>query len=54
MTFPVFCLSLFELHVTMQSAIEREKAIKEWHRSWKLALIESVTPQWRDLYDDII
>ncbi len=50
----VHILVWFEVHVTMQSAIEREKAIKEWHRSWKLALIESVNPQWRDLYDDII
>ena len=50
----VHILVWFELHVTMQSAIEREKAIKEWHRSWKLALIEAVHPQWRDLYDDII
>ena len=50
----VHVLVWFELHVTMQSAIEREKAIKEWHRSWKLALIESVNPPWRDLYDDIV
>lgn len=50
----VHVLVWFEVHVTMQSAIEREKAIKEWHRAWKLALIESANPQWRDLYDDII
>ena len=50
----VHVLVWFELHVTMQSAIEREKAIKEWHRPWKLTLIESANPQWRDLYDDIV
>jgi putative endonuclease len=42
-----------ELHATMESAIEREKAIKEWKRRWKLDLIERVNPDWRDLYDDI-
>ncbi len=38
----------------MESAISREKAIKEWRRAWKLDLIESANPQWRDLYDDIV
>ena len=35
-------------------AIQREKNLKKWKRSWKLKLIEDVNPQWRDLYDDII
>ena len=43
-----------EPHATMESAIGREKAIKEWHRAWKIKLIETNNPQWRDLYDDII
>src|SRR5690606_13815333 len=30
----------FELHETMESAIRREKAIKEWKRAWKIQLIE--------------
>jgi putative endonuclease len=38
----------------MQSAITREKAIKEWRRAWKLALIEAMNPQWRELYPDIV
>ena len=33
----------------MESAIAREKAIKEW----KLELIEKVNPIWWDLYDEI-
>jgi putative endonuclease len=37
----------------MEAAITREKQIKEWKRAWKLRLIESVNPQWRDLYDDL-
>ncbi len=43
-----------EMHETMESAITREKIIKGWKRAWKLELIESSNPQWRDLYPDII
>ena len=50
----VHTLVWFEVHETMPSAIEREKAIKEWRRPWKIELIESVNPQWRDLYEDIV
>ena len=50
----VHTLVWFEVHETMQTAIEREKAIKEWRRVWKIELIESVNPQWRDLYEDIV
>ncbi|MCI0774602.1 MAG: GIY-YIG nuclease family protein [Chloroflexi bacterium] len=31
------------------SALEREKQIKSWKRSRKLALIESTNPGWSDL-----
>jgi putative endonuclease len=31
------------------AAIEREKEVKGWRRSKKVALIESVNPKWRDL-----
>jgi putative endonuclease len=31
------------------AAIEREKQIKGWTRSKKIALIESQNPDWRDL-----
>lgn len=44
----------YEVHATMQSAIAREKAIKEWKRAWKLALIEADNPHWHDLYDAIV
>lgn len=43
----------YEQHESMTSAIEREKNIKEWKRSWKLNLIEMNNPNWLDLYDDI-
>jgi putative endonuclease len=44
----------YEVHETIESAIKREKAIKEWQRKWKIGLIEAVNPQWRDLYESII
>ncbi|WOX06386.1 GIY-YIG nuclease family protein [Microbulbifer pacificus] len=44
----------FELHSSMEHAIRREKAIKNWRRSWKLNLIENQNPDWKDLYHDLI
>ncbi|NTW76986.1 MAG: GIY-YIG nuclease family protein [Syntrophaceae bacterium] len=34
----------YELHENMNSAIEREKRLKEWKRAWKLRLIEELNP----------
>ena len=42
----------FEQHATMESPIQREKRIKKWNRAWKLGLIESCNPDWRDLAED--
>ena len=50
----VHTLVWFEQHETMESAIAREKAIKEWKRRWKLDLIEQQNPEWRDLYTDVV
>jgi putative endonuclease len=44
----------YELHATMDAAIVREKQIKEWKRAWKLRLIETANPTWRDLSGDIM
>jgi len=43
-----------ELHPTMESAIQREKVMKEWKRSWKLEMIVKNNPEWLDLYPDLI
>jgi putative endonuclease len=40
-------------HDTAAAAIQREKNIKHWPREWKIDLILSMNPDWRDLYDDI-
>ena len=50
----VHLLVWYEMHDAMESAIAREKAIKEWKRAWKLELIEATNPQWFDLYDGIV
>ncbi len=34
------------------SAILREKQLKNWHRKWKLNLIEESNPYWHDLYNE--
>ncbi|MBI5875595.1 MAG: GIY-YIG nuclease family protein [Deltaproteobacteria bacterium] len=50
----VHMLVWYEAHETMMSAIAREKAIKEWKRAWKLELIESMNPDWKDLYQNLL
>jgi len=44
----------FEQHESMESAIAREKNIKDWQRTWKIRLIEEANPTWRDLYSDLL
>ena len=44
----------YELHESMESAIVREKRLKEWKRAWKLELIEGMNPNWQDLYPTIV
>ncbi len=47
-------LVYYETISDIESAIKREKQLKNWHRQWKINLIQSKNPQWRDLYEDII
>jgi putative endonuclease len=44
----------YEQHGEIIEAITREKRIKKWHRDWKVNLIQSTNPTWRDLYPDIV
>ena len=52
--YAVHILVWYEMHETMLSAIQREKAIKNWKRAWKIKEIETHNPFWRDLYPDLI
>jgi putative endonuclease len=47
-------LVYFEQHETAIAAIQSEKNIKHWPREWKIDLIVSKNPDWRDLYDEIV
>ena len=42
-----------EPHPTIEDAIAREKALKAWKRAWKIVLIESINPEWNDLFEQI-
>ena len=52
--YSVHQLVWYELHENMDSAINREKQLKEWKRQWKLRLIEDTNPNWQDLHPVII
>jgi putative endonuclease len=43
----------YELHDSMIEAITREKQIKAGSRAKKLALIEELNPEWKDLYETL-
>ncbi len=36
----------------MDDALGREKRIKNWRRQWKINLIETMNPDWHDLYKE--
>ena len=42
----------YEQTTDVRAAIAREKEIKGWRREKKIALIESMNPQWLDLAAD--
>jgi putative endonuclease len=44
----------YEQHETRESAFARERAMKKWNRAWKIELIQKMSPEWRDLYDDVL
>lgn len=44
----------FEQTQDIVSAIEREKQLKNWHRPWKINLIEQFNSHWQDLSSTII
>jgi putative endonuclease len=46
-------LIYYEMTEDINSAIEREKQLKNWHRDWKINLIKRFNPMWKDLGIDI-
>jgi putative endonuclease len=47
--YSVYRLVHVEEFTSPQDAIAREKRLKEWHRDWKIRLIEENNPDWSDL-----
>ena len=47
-------LGYYEVFEDIEQAILREKQIKAGSRKKKIELIESINPEWRDLYEDIL
>jgi putative endonuclease len=45
----VYRLVHVEEFISPQDAIAREKQLKNWHRDWKIRLIEEDNPDWSDL-----
>jgi putative endonuclease len=43
----------YEVFDSVSLAIQRETSLKRWPRRWKLALIEKINPQWKDLAEEI-
>ena len=49
-----YYVNLVRATQTMESAITREKALKCWHRIWKIRIIEQMNPEWQDLYTEVV
>lgn len=46
-------LVYYEVFDSIETAIHREKSLKEWNRNWKLRQIMDMNPEWKDLYDEL-
>ncbi len=53
-TYEVHSLVYYEQYPDMLGAINREKQLKKWKRSWKVTLIEKSNFNWDDLYPTIL
>ena len=42
-------LVYYELTGNIETAINREKQLKNWHRDWKIKLIKKINPNFDDL-----
>jgi len=41
----------YEHHDDIRPAIQRERTMKHWPRAWKVRLVNSMNPDWDDLYE---
>ncbi|PNV84567.1 MAG: hypothetical protein C0627_00240 [Sulfurimonas sp.] len=47
-------LVYYEIFDSIEDAITREKQLKAGSRLKKVALIESLNPTWKDIYDELL
>ncbi len=47
-------LVYFEICGDPYTAVSREKRLKKYNRKWKLDLIETMNPEWKDFYEELI
>ena len=45
----IHILVYYETTGDIMNAIEREKELKHWNRSWKIRIIKMENPEWKDL-----
>jgi putative endonuclease len=45
-------LVYFEEYPSITEARARERSLKRWRRAWKLALVDKLNPEWRDLAEE--
>ncbi|PKQ02030.1 MAG: excinuclease ABC subunit C [Alphaproteobacteria bacterium HGW-Alphaproteobacteria-12] len=53
-TYALKTLVYAERYDEITVAIQREKNVKHWRRSWKVQLIHSINPDWDDLYETLL
>jgi putative endonuclease len=49
----VVVLVYFEEYASIIEARTREAILKRWRRAWKIALVETLNPEWHDLATDL-
>ena len=51
--YSIHLLVYYEQFESIEQAITREKQLKKWERYWKIKLINTKNPTWRDLYREV-
>lgn len=47
-------LLYFEQTTDIRAALDREKRLKKWYRSWKLRLIRESNPEFHDIFPTLL